>query len=156
MFETREITLVLIPESRRVGNRVKRCQHGRGGLKGTHARTHAHARAEVTVTSERHTSRKNKETEKRREGCIQWRLRERPRTRGWCCRCLSTGAPHSRLTRAGLADNLGAQGSGLRARQTKRSPHAPWGDLHVTRFLQWLIAHWLKALTEKNPFLVSM
>ena len=27
--------------------------------------------------------------------------------------------------RAGVADDLSAEGSGLRARQTKRSPHAP-------------------------------
>ena len=31
----------------------------------------------MTVTSELHTGRENKETENRREGCIQWRLRER-------------------------------------------------------------------------------
>ena len=31
-----------------------------------------------------------KETERRREGCIQWRLRQTPRTGGWC---LARGRP---------------------------------------------------------------
>lgn len=30
----------------------------------------------------------------------------------------------------------------------------PWGDMDVTRFLQWLVAHWPQRLTESNPFLV--
>ena len=66
---------------------------------------------EVTVTSEQHTrtSRKNKDTEKRREGCIQWGRRERPRTERWC---LGTGACRS-WPRARSADDLSAQGSGL-------------------------------------------
>ena len=54
-----------------------------------------------------------------REGGIHWRLRQRPRPREWCW---ITGAW---ATRAGLADDLSAQGSGLRARKNKGSPHAP-------------------------------
>ena len=47
--------------------------------------------------------------------------RKRPRIGRWCS---STGARRSR-PRARVADYLSAQGSGLRARQTKGGPHAP-------------------------------
>ena len=57
-----------------------------------------------------------------REGCIHWGRRQRPRTGR---RCSGTGARCHVRPRARAADDLSAEGSGLRARQTKGGPHAP-------------------------------
>ena len=74
----------------------------------------------MTVTSELHAQQKERRHRKEKR-IIQWGLRQRPRTGS---RCFSTAAPRS-WPRAGLADVLSAQGSGLRAvtraRQTKGS-----------------------------------
>lgn len=59
------------------------------------------------------TSSKNTETEKKRLHPLEAKTRHGPPPRG---RGLSKGA---RPTRAGVADDRSAQGSGLRARQTK-------------------------------------
>ena len=60
-------------------------------------------------------SRKSKEREKRRESCSHLGRRQRPMTGRRC----------SSRPRARAADDMSAEGSGLRAHQTQGGPHAP-------------------------------